>query len=105
MPATPETITGLLDFVGPLRGAPPRRGGAEHHLTRRSDRLQPLSHPHLLTNRGVTNDPEPISPATPDPSSAPPADPHRRALAHRPQAASPTHECPAPPDKHELPSR
>ena len=31
-----------------------RGGRAEHHPTRRSDRLHPLSHPHLLTDGGVT---------------------------------------------------
>ena len=31
-----------------------RGGRAEHHPTRRSDRLHPLRHPHLLTNSGVT---------------------------------------------------
>jgi hypothetical protein len=34
-----------------------RGGRAKHHPTRRSDRLHPLSHPHLLTNRGVTERP------------------------------------------------
>ena len=28
-------------------------GRAEHHTARRSDRLHPLSHPHLLANSGV----------------------------------------------------
>ena len=31
-----------------------RGGRAEHHPTRRSDRLHPLSHPDLLTDGGVT---------------------------------------------------
>jgi len=31
-----------------------RRGRAEHHPTRRGNRLHPLSHPHLLTDRGVS---------------------------------------------------
>ena len=40
------------------------RGGiTEHHPTRRSNRLHPLRHPDLLTDRGVTQSPEPISPA------------------------------------------
>ena len=40
------------------------RGGlAEHHPTRRRDRLHPLRHPDLLTDGGVTERPEPISPA------------------------------------------
>ena len=34
-----------------------RGGRAEHHPTRRSDRLHPLSHPHLLTDGGVTERP------------------------------------------------
>ena len=32
----------------------PRGGRAEHHPTRRSDRLHPLRHPDLLTDGGVT---------------------------------------------------
>ena len=31
-----------------------RGGRTEHHPTRRRHRLHPLSHPHLLTNSGVT---------------------------------------------------
>ena len=34
-----------------------RGGRAEHHPTRRSDRLHPLRHPDLLTDRGVTERP------------------------------------------------
>ena len=34
-----------------------RRGCAEHHPTRRGDRLHPLRHPDLLTNGGVTERP------------------------------------------------
>ncbi len=34
-----------------------RGGRAEHHPTRRGDRLHPLSHPDLLTDRGVTERP------------------------------------------------
>ena len=34
-----------------------RGGRAEHHPTRRRDRLHPLSHPHLLTDGGVTQSP------------------------------------------------
>ena len=40
-----------------------RGGRAEHHPTRRSDRLHPLRHPDLLTDGGVTESAEPISPA------------------------------------------
>ena len=40
----------------------PRGGRAEHHPTRRSDRLHPLSHPHLLTHGGVTERPRPDLP-------------------------------------------
>ena len=32
----------------------PCGGRAEHHPTRRSNRLHPLSHPDLLADRGVT---------------------------------------------------
>ena len=35
----------------------PRRGRAEQHATRRCHRFHPLSHPHLLTNGGVTERP------------------------------------------------
>ena len=34
-----------------------RGGRAEHHPTRRGDRLHPLSHPDLLTDGGVTERP------------------------------------------------
>ena len=34
-----------------------RGGCAQHHPTRRSDRLHPLRHPHLLTDGGVTERP------------------------------------------------
>ena len=34
---------------------------AEHHPTGRGDRFHPLRHPHLLTERGVTQVAEPIS--------------------------------------------
>ncbi len=34
-----------------------RGGRREHHPARRSNRLHPLSHPHLLTNSGVTERP------------------------------------------------
>jgi hypothetical protein len=35
----------------------PSGGGTEHHPTRGSDRLHPLSHPHLLTDSGITERP------------------------------------------------
>jgi hypothetical protein len=50
--------------VHPLRFTQNRRainqsggGRAEHHPTRRSDRLHPLSHPDLLANSGVAERP------------------------------------------------
>jgi hypothetical protein len=33
----------------------PCGGCAEHYPTRRGNRLHPLSHPHLLTDRGITH--------------------------------------------------
>ena len=45
-------------------------GRADHHPTRRSDGLHPLSHPDLLTHSGVTKGPEPISQRSPGQSSA-----------------------------------
>ena len=43
---------GLLEHHGTLHQA--GRRFAEHHPTRRGNRLHPLGHPHLLADRGVT---------------------------------------------------
>jgi len=47
-----------LDLAQGRRAINQSRGGrAEHHPTRRGDRLHALSHPDLLTDRGVTERP------------------------------------------------
>ena len=62
-PTGRDRLIGTLD-LNQLRLAESRcafnqsRGGrAEHHPTRRRDRLHPLRHPHLLTDGGVTQSP------------------------------------------------
>ena len=81
-----------------------RGGRAEHHPTRRSDRLHPLSHPDLLTDGGVTE--RRRTDFTGDHLTRVQAHPqaaarHRRDLGPRRQAASLPPECPTPPDRHE----
>ena len=59
-PLSRDRLIGALDpnQLGIAQGRhainQPRGRRAEHHPTRRSDRLHPLSHPHLLTDGGVT---------------------------------------------------
>ena len=81
-----------------------RGGRAEHHPTRRRDRLHPLSHPHLLTDGGVTE--RTRTDLTGDHLTRVQADPqlqlrHRRGLGPRRQAASPRPEHPTPPGRRE----
>ena len=81
-----------------------RGGRAEHHPTRRSDRLHPLSHPDLLTDSGVTERArtdltgDHLTRVQARPAAA---GPHRRGLGPRRQAASPPLECPRPPGRRE----
>ena len=81
-----------------------RGGRAEHHPTGRSDRLHPLGHPHLLTDRGVTE--RPRTHFTGDHLTGVQAHPQLQLhtvaildLGRR--AASPPPECPRPPGRHE----
>ena len=77
-----------------------RGGRAEHHPTRRCDRLHPLGHPHLLTDRGITQRPRtdltgdhlPRVEAHPHSQR-----PHRRGAGPRRQAAWPPPGCPGRP--------
>ena len=105
-----DRLIGTLD-LNQLRLAESRcainqsRGGcAKHHPTRRSDRLHPLSHPHLLTDSGVTE--RPRTDLTGDHLARVQAHPqpqirHRRGLGLRRRAASPPLERPTPPGRRE----
>ena len=105
-----DRLIGTLD-LNQLRLAESRcainqsRGGrAEHHPTRRSDRLHPLRHPHLLTDGGVTE--RPRTDLTGDHLTGVQARPaaavrHRRGLGPRRQAASPPLGRPTPPGRRE----
>ena len=80
-----------------------RGGRAEHHPTRRCHRLHPLRHPDLFADGGVTQAPEPISPAITLPEFRPTRS--RRSTPSRSWTStasrSPPLECPGPPDRHE----
>ena len=81
-----------------------RGGRAEHHPTRRSDRLHPLRHPDLLTDGGVTQSTR--TDLTGDHLTGVQAHPQPQihavaVVGPRRQAASPPPECPTPPGRRE----
>ena len=103
-------FVGTLD-LNQLRLAESRRainqsrgGRAEHHPTRRGDRLHPLGHPDLLADGGVTE--RPRTDLTGDHLTGVQSHPQPQihtvaVVGHRRQAASPPPECPRPPDRRE----